>query len=144
MSEEGVTFGEMGRDGKLSNTRVIKRSDIGACPHTIMVPSHYRDNGSCKCDDPDEVAMMIREWGYTAADFEKGGQPTLSERREALRQRDLAAIGERISEAVNGARYATNAEMRAIDIKAIVGAVEAHAVEFQYEYHLGIEKEAKS
>lgn len=74
MSEDGVTFEEMGRDGELRNVRVIKRSDIGACPHIIMVPSHYRDDGSCKCDDPAEQAMMIREWDYTPADFEKGGQ----------------------------------------------------------------------
>lgn len=54
--------------------------------------------------------------------------------RETLRKRDLDALGDRIEEAVNGARYATNAEMRAINIKAIVDAIEAHAVEFRREY----------
>jgi hypothetical protein len=36
-----------------------------------MLPSHYRDDGSCKCDDAAERATMIREWGYTKKDFAK-------------------------------------------------------------------------
>ena len=32
------------------------------CPHVIMVAEHYRDDGSCKCNDPNEKVM--REWGY--------------------------------------------------------------------------------
>ncbi|KKM18179.1 hypothetical protein LCGC14_1668320 [marine sediment metagenome] len=51
------------------NVREIKQSDIAACPHVIMMPGHYRTDGSCKCDDPDEQAMMIREWGYNKSDF---------------------------------------------------------------------------
>jgi len=42
-----------------------------ACPHVIFDVSHYRANGTCKCDDPDEQARMIREWGYSASDFKK-------------------------------------------------------------------------
>lgn len=72
--EDGVVFSEMGQDGELRNVRVIRQSDIAACPHAIMVPAHYRDDGSCKCDDPDEQAKMIREWGYTPDNFKKGGQ----------------------------------------------------------------------
>ena len=64
-----VKFSTVHPDGSETNVKVIKQSDISACPHVIMVPSHYRDNGSCKCDDPTEQAMMIREWGYSKSDF---------------------------------------------------------------------------
>lgn len=29
--------------------RVIRMSQIRECPHLIMSPSHYREDGSCKC-----------------------------------------------------------------------------------------------
>ena len=65
-----VTFGTLQPDGTLTNVREIEQSDMASCPHVIMIASHYRENGTCKCDDPDERAMMIREWGYTDADFD--------------------------------------------------------------------------
>jgi hypothetical protein len=49
--------------------RLIKQSDIQKCPWSIMVPEHYREDGSCKCNDPEHRAMMIREWGYSEGDF---------------------------------------------------------------------------
>jgi hypothetical protein len=33
------------------------------CPHLILTPEHYRNNGSCKCDDPNDPNM--KDWGYT-------------------------------------------------------------------------------
>lgn len=36
------------------------------CPHAIIVPSHYRDDGSCRCDDPTHTEM--EEWGYSWVD----------------------------------------------------------------------------
>lgn len=69
--EHKVTFGTWTPDG-LVNVRLIKQSDIGKCPHVIMVPTHYREDGTCKCDDPIEQAMMIREWGYSKKDFKRG------------------------------------------------------------------------
>jgi hypothetical protein len=68
--EHTVKFGTLHPDGTLTNVRHIQQSDIGACPHVIFDPSHYRPDGSCKCDDADERAKMIREWGYEASDFE--------------------------------------------------------------------------
>jgi len=53
-----------------TEVRVIPSAAIGACPFYIMVPDHYRADGSCKCDDAVERAMMIAEWEYTAADFD--------------------------------------------------------------------------
>jgi len=47
----------------------VKQSTFAACPHVIFDVSHYRPDGSCKCDDPDEQARMIAEWGYAPSDF---------------------------------------------------------------------------
>lgn len=49
--------------------RMLKQSDILKCPHVIMHPTHYRDDGSCKCDDAAERAMLIRTAGYKKKDF---------------------------------------------------------------------------
>ena len=50
--------------GQLKETfvREIQQSDIGKCPHVIFSPEHYRDDGTCKCNDPDEKIMA--EWEY--------------------------------------------------------------------------------
>ena len=40
----------------------IKNSDIGKCPHVIMVPEHYNNDGTCRCNDADHQDM--EEWGY--------------------------------------------------------------------------------
>ena len=33
------------------NSRVIKISDIRKCPQLILTPEHYREDGSCRCDE---------------------------------------------------------------------------------------------
>jgi hypothetical protein len=48
--------------------RIMHYSDILRCPHVIMLPEHYRADGTCKCDDPAERRRM-RSWGYHAKDF---------------------------------------------------------------------------
>lgn len=45
------------------NVRHISQANIGKCPHFIFVADHYRDDGSCKCNDPEEKVMKL--WGYT-------------------------------------------------------------------------------
>lgn len=45
-----------------SNIRILKHSDLMRCPHTIIATEHYRPDGTCKCDDPNETVM--KEWGY--------------------------------------------------------------------------------
>lgn len=42
------------------NVRFIKQSDMQARPHCIMMPSHYRENGSCLCNDKN--AIVMKEW----------------------------------------------------------------------------------
>lgn len=50
--------------------RTLKQSSILKCPHVIMIADHYREDESCKCDDPEERKMMIAEWGYSESDFD--------------------------------------------------------------------------
>jgi hypothetical protein len=40
----------------------LPQSTIRACPHRIFDPSHYRADGTCKCDD--RAAKEMRAWGY--------------------------------------------------------------------------------
>lgn len=77
--EHEIQFGTLSPDGKLTNVRMIKQSDIGRCPFFIMVASHYRGDGTCKCNDPEERNMMITEWGYNTADFPATGIIPISE-----------------------------------------------------------------
>lgn len=47
-----ITFGVLSPDGSLSNLRVIKQADILRCPQVILLADHYREDGSCRCDEP--------------------------------------------------------------------------------------------
>jgi len=68
-----VVFYEMDMDGTVAEVAVLRREDMLACPFCIIDPSHYRADGSCRCNDPQEQERMIREWDYTREDFEKVG-----------------------------------------------------------------------
>jgi len=46
----------------------LKQSDLMKCPHFIIAPEHYREDGTCKCNDKNETVM--REWGYEWKDGE--------------------------------------------------------------------------
>lgn len=48
-------------DSKLVET-FAKLIDPNRCPHFIFAGEHYREDGSCKCDDPNETIMAA--WGY--------------------------------------------------------------------------------
>lgn len=64
--DDGIQFGTLHRDGTVTDKRTIKHSSIFACPHFIMVPEHYREDGTCRCDDPDHHEMQ--GWGYVWKD----------------------------------------------------------------------------
>jgi hypothetical protein len=51
-------------DGKPVEThiRVIKQSDMLRCPHVILMEAHYREDGSCRCDDVNH--RIMHDWGY--------------------------------------------------------------------------------
>jgi hypothetical protein len=67
--EHEIQFGTLNTDGSLSNVRMIKQSTIGNCPFFILMPEHYREDGTCKCSNAEHRKMMIKEWGYTKRQF---------------------------------------------------------------------------
>lgn len=75
---EPVTqFGTLSPDGELTNVRSIKQADLRKCRFTILMADHYREDGSCKCDDSEHRKRMIKEWEYSVSDFQ--GIPLRSE-----------------------------------------------------------------
>lgn len=65
----GLVHGQLLPDGSLVNVREVDQGDILKCPQVMLVASHYREDGSCKCDDAVERSRMIAELGYSASDF---------------------------------------------------------------------------
>ena len=54
--------------------RMMKQSNILKCPFVIMMPDHYREDGSCLCNDADHRKnVMMKEWEYKESDFKKKG-----------------------------------------------------------------------
>ena len=37
---------------------VLNQSDLLKCPFVILMPEHYRRDGSCRCNDPEHTAMV--------------------------------------------------------------------------------------
>ena len=60
----------VGKKLRTAQIKVLKQSDIGKCKFFIFDPSHYREDGSCKCDDAAHRRMMIEQWEYSSSDFE--------------------------------------------------------------------------
>ena len=46
-----ICFETMDENGKSTNVRIMKVSDIRSCPGFIFLPSHYREDGSCRHDE---------------------------------------------------------------------------------------------
>lgn len=61
-----VTFAKLEPDGRggfrVVEQKVLKQATIAKCPHVIFATEHYREDGTCKCNDPDATEM--HEWGY--------------------------------------------------------------------------------
>lgn len=76
--EHEVKFATLQADGcgglKEINVRMMKQSTFANCPFYIFLPSHYREDGSCKCDDPKEQKELIKYAGYKKSDFKKVGK----------------------------------------------------------------------
>lgn len=58
-----VEFGKLDEQGRYTRIKSVEQSDMLKCQHCIMVAEHYRDDGTCRCNDPDHREM--EEWGYT-------------------------------------------------------------------------------
>ena len=54
----------MSIEDQLKNGTVytMKQTDVHNCPHYIMMPNHYRDDGTCKCNELGHQVMLA--WGY--------------------------------------------------------------------------------
>ena len=75
--EHEVKFGTLqivGGEVKEINVRMMKQSTFANCPFYIFDPSHYREDGSCKCDDPEVQKELIKYAGYKKSDFKKVGK----------------------------------------------------------------------
>jgi hypothetical protein len=64
-----VVTGTLTREGVVGVRSINPRR----CPFCIFDGSHYRDDGSCKCNDPEEQKRLIRTAGYHKRDFQKLG-----------------------------------------------------------------------
>ena len=69
MNKKTVKVGTLHPDGSLTHSHEF---DPTVCPFTIFEPEHYREDGTCKCNDPEHRKLM-RSWGYRAADFRSVG-----------------------------------------------------------------------
>ena len=68
-TENYLLFQKLNEDGNLSNVRKIKQSNIEKCEFYILLPEHYRQDGSCKCSNKKHRAKMIKDWEYKESDF---------------------------------------------------------------------------
>lgn len=63
-----MEFFTLNPNGAISHVASIQ---INACPKSIMLPVHYRTDGTCKCDNAEHRAYMIANWEYTEDDFKR-------------------------------------------------------------------------
>ena len=45
--------------------RFISSESIRNCPWCILMPDHYREDGTCRCDDPDHKEMAAWEYVWS-------------------------------------------------------------------------------
>lgn len=69
MKEHKIQFGTLHSDGTRTDVRYLKQSDVGRRSFFILSPEHYREDGTCKCNDPEHRKMMIKKWGYSEKSF---------------------------------------------------------------------------
>lgn len=55
-------FSTLDADGSLECIRLIPAEALLACPHCILVASHYFDDDVCRCTDKTHYEMS--KWGY--------------------------------------------------------------------------------
>ena len=57
-----IWFMKLDKNGRRIAEREIDQSDIQRCPHVILMEEHYRNDGSCRCNDKTHTVML--QWGY--------------------------------------------------------------------------------
>jgi hypothetical protein len=58
-----VKFGFIDQDGVFHEIGEVEQENMRKCPHFIIEITHYRADGTCRCDDPSHLDMTA--WGYT-------------------------------------------------------------------------------
>ena len=53
----------------LVDKKEVNQEIFNVCPFTIFDPSHYREDGTCKCSNKIHRAFMIKNWDYSKKDF---------------------------------------------------------------------------
>jgi hypothetical protein len=48
---DDIKFGTLHPDGTLTNQRSLPKAAVAACPQYILVPEHYREDNTCRCDE---------------------------------------------------------------------------------------------
>jgi len=43
------------------DVRILKSSDIGRCPKMSLLPAHFRDDGTCRCDEREQARTEVAE-----------------------------------------------------------------------------------
>ena len=65
----------IGIEADVVSCRIVERRrvamNVADCPFFIMMPEHFRDDGTCRCDDPAHRATM-KEWGYSVRAIQQG------------------------------------------------------------------------
>jgi len=56
-------------EGEIVEDKPFKESNFANCRFTIMVPEHYREDGSCLCNNKEHRKHMIAKLGYSQRDF---------------------------------------------------------------------------
>lgn len=57
-----IKIGTLNPDGTVTEKKPLMIGHVADCPHFIFDPSHYREDGSCKCNDKSNTIM--KKWGY--------------------------------------------------------------------------------
>lgn len=70
---DGIRIATIRADGSMRYDVVHPQAAVLKCPFLIMVPEHFRSDGTCKCDCAVERARMVAEWEYTLEDFQRVG-----------------------------------------------------------------------
>ena len=72
-TDREIKLGTLLSAGTVIDVRWIKQSSIVKCPFTIFDSIHYREDGSCLCNDATHRKTVMRKWGYTKRDFKRVG-----------------------------------------------------------------------
>ena len=49
--ENIIQYGTLNPDGTVTNKHSMKQSNISNCPFFILVSEHYREDGTCACNN---------------------------------------------------------------------------------------------